>query len=329
MGLWLSQTDKILYKYLERAYNKQARQLDAAETRLVLELRQLEKEINVCVTEIITIRQVLEQMKVSDLFWVANNFRRISMSLVSQRKLVNAARLGMMGTKPNNDELQAILKLKPQIEDRLKYLHAVPIPENVLLTPLKEYVELSGAESFSDIIRKRFPTAKDMMDFQEDKEQMNLFIGEIIDELKQAGRENDYLPRLNEYIERNQQRIEKEKAEKAEAKRKEALREGWNGMPIFKDLFCKGIRTLEGSQPIRLSKQAISTHMAQGHRGQFCVLCCGFGNGKYVYRYVTEDGTLKNNFTNIGVYPTYAAANEAIVSFRDMWPDKAFEAVAI
>lgn len=329
MSVWLSETDKVLHKYLDRAKKQHVRQLSIGESSLVLELRQIEKDMNVCVTEVILVKQMLQAMKIKDLFWIIQNFERISKSLIVQRKLVTATRLSLMAVKPTTEELTAIFKLKPDVKKRIEYLNAIPIPENVRLTPIQEYIELIGKKSFADVIRKKFATAKEMVDFQENTEQMQAYIDEIFETVKQAGKENEYVSRLDEYIQTAKQKQADLRAEKAAERHQEAVREGQNGMNYFREHFFRGIRTLEGDETIHLSPQAISTHMAQGHRGKFCVLSCGYVNGRLIYRYAKEDGELKNNFVGIGIYPTYDNANQAVAKLQELWPDRVFEAVAI
>lgn len=329
MGVWLRDTTKILHKYLDRSTHRPARQLSSEETATVLELRQLEKNINVCVTEIILIKHLINHLKIRDLFWVVNNFERIATSLIKQRRLVSAARLGMMALAPDEDEAKAIARLKPDIEERIRYLNSIPIPENILLTPIHEYVELSGEKSFADIIRKKYPTAKEMVQLHENIQEIDAVVNEIVTKLKEVGKENDYVERLNNYIAISERKKASLKAEKERERRKEELKESQNGIFMFTNQFFEGIRTLKGNKDIGLSLASISRHMAEGHRGKFCVLCCGLVNGRLIYRYVKDDGSLLQRFTDVGIYDSYDIANTAISRFKERWPTRAFEAVAI
>jgi len=331
MGLWLRETDRILHEYLKKAaYREKCRALEPDEMQMVLELRETEKQMTVCVVELITMQEILRAAGEKEIYWITNNLHRMIRSLIGQKKLVSAIRLSVMGTvAPEEKEKDAIRKVMRDIHERLRYLHAIPIPENLRLTWIHDYLEVTGETDFAQVIRRKYPTMRAMVDLQEDQEALGRFLEEMRESLIRAGREDDWKDRLREYIWINQKRDAEEKARKAEEKRKEAERESMNGMNVFRQEFFKGIRTLEGSKAVGLSRQAVHNHLAAGDRGKFVVLCCRYSMGRLLYRYVKADGELKTSFAGVGMWDTYQAASEALPALRGRWPGSTFEVVAI
>ena len=97
----------------------------------------------------------------------------------------------------------------------------------------------------------------------------------------------------------------------------------------FRELFLKGIRTLEGSSKINLSATAVNSQLKRGNRGKFCILCCKFTQGKLRFRYMLANGNDSQSFQNVGLYTDLQEAVTAMSGFQKMYPDRAFEAVRI
>jgi len=322
---------QILHGYIRKTANgdKPLRSLNHGEVDLVLDLKRIEKETNVCITELCLAKEILKGMRDINCYWIITNLWRMIDSMVKQRKLVTGARQTLMRLAPNQMEYGSLISLRNEVRDRIKYLREVPVPENIRLTPLQDYVEIMNAESLSELMLKRWPIISDMVEVQRDPAALGLVCDEIMKVLKEHGRENSYVLRIQEYIQHRNEIREQYKQEKAEQKRNEALRESQNGIRIFMEKFFSSVRNHRTCDAIHLSNKCITEQINAGHRGDFCILSCGFYTGNYVYRFVQDDGKLINNFRHAGFYKTRDEALNMIESLKNKYSDHIFEAVEL
>lgn len=332
MELYLSSKDWDLHEYVTRANAREdrtVRKLTPAEFETMLNLREDEKAINLCMTEMIFTKAVIYKLKINDLIWVMNNFGRIISSLGKQKDLLYAVRASFSYCKPDADEMKAIKKLSEDIRKRIDYLNKVPVPENIRLTPIQDYMDLLGADTFIREVKTVFPASKDLYQAQKNGE-IEKYITDMLDTLEQAGKADLYKERLGAYVSMVQKRKEKAEAEKEAEQFEIAKNEAENGIDLFRELFFKGIRNIQGVEKIGLAKTAITHHLIHGHRGKFCILCCGLAkNGKLMYRYMKKSGEASKSFQGCALYNDLAEAGEALKGFQTIYPDRAFTAVAI
>lgn len=328
-SLYLSSKDFALHEFLRKAkQGGNLRNLTPDEMNLYIELREVKKAANLCMTELIFTKHVINRLKISDLYWVSNNFERITKSLFKQRDLIRAVSASVMRRKPKPEEKAAIAGLIKDIRKRIDYLNSIPIPENIRLTPIQDYLDLTGGKSFIDEVKTEFNGAKDLFESPENG-RMDEYIAGMMDTLKKAGKAEAYKERLAAYTKRAQERLAKDKAEKEAEKKAVALNESINGIDLFRESFFKGIRTLEGSSRINLSATAVNSQLKRGNRGKFCILCCKFTKGKLRFRYMLANGNDSPSFQNVGLYTDLQEAINAMNGFQNMYPDRAFEVVRI
>lgn len=332
MGLYLSSNDWVLHEYIKRAFapeEKTVRKMSPEEFKTVLELREVKKAVNLCMTEMVFTKAVIYKLKINDLMWVMNNFGRIISSLGKQKEFLNAVSAAYSYRKPDADEKKAVEKVIADILKRIEYLNKVPIPENIRLTPIQDYMDLLGADTFIREVKTVFPASKDLYQAQRNGE-IEKYISDMLDTLKQAGKADLYKERLGAYVSMIQKRKEKAEAEKEAEQFEIAKHEAENGIDLFRELFFKGIRNIQGVEKIGLAKTAITHHLIHGHRGKFCILCCGLAkNGKLMYRYMKKSGEASKSFQGCALYNDLAEAGEALKGFQTIYPDRAFTAVAI
>jgi len=329
MSLYLSSKDFALHEYIRKAkQGGNLRNLTPDELKLYIELREAKKAENLCMTELIFTKNVIRRLNIQDLYWVCNNFERITHSLFKQRDLIKAVSASLMRRKPEPEEKAAIVGLIKDIRKRIDYLNSIPIPENIRLTPIQDYLDLTGGKSFADEVKTEFAGAKDLFESRENGK-MDEYITEMIDTLEKAGKAEAYKERLAVYTKRAKEKIEKAKAEKEAEKKAVALNESINGIDLFREQFFKGIRTLQGSSRINLSATAVNSQLKRGNRGKFCILCCKFTQGKIRFRYMLANGNESPSFQNVGLYDNLEEAAKAMRNFQKAYPDRAFEAVCI
>lgn len=319
-----------LHQFINKEHEKKrpVRQLDAKELELYHKLRWAKKDANICITEMLLITRIVKRLNEKDLMWVFNNFQRMVSSVKKQRDLISAASAAFMGLKPNDEELAAIKKLCFDFQRRVQYLNTIPIPENIKLTPLQEYIDLIGKDRFIDDLRREFPTGFDMYDSVHNGK-LEAYISEIMLMLHNSGKDELYRERLAKYVEIANAQKEKAKLEKEEERLAMRKNEAENGIDLFMQLFFKGVKTTQGCSKIGLGEQSLQRAISAGHRGDFVVLCCGFGNGKLYYRYLRDNGDLGNTFGVAGKYKQKNEAEERMRRAEVSNPDKSFMVVAI
>ena len=169
MGLYLSSNDWVLHEYIKQAFapeEKTVRKMSPEEFKTVLELREVKKAVNLCMTEMVFTKAVIYKLKINDLMWVMNNFCRIISSLGKQKEFLNAVSAAYSYRKPDADEKKAVEKVIADILKRIEYLNKVPIPENIRLTPIQDYMDLLGADTFIREVKTVFPASKDLYQAQ-------------------------------------------------------------------------------------------------------------------------------------------------------------------
>lgn len=332
MSLYLTYNSSILHSFIKKCSSDgkdKIREMDDKELETMAKLRDAKKAANICITEMLFVSEVIDRLKIDDLYCVSKNFHRIANSLYKQRQFVCAATIAFSCNKPDQEEHNAILKLVAEIYKRIDYLNGVPIPENIKITPIQDYLDLVGCRSFADDVKKQFPAWKDVYQ-SKDNGQMDNYIATIMSTLAEAGKEEAYKERLAAYVGLVNDKIAKAKAEKKEKVMAYAFNESVNGMSFFKDHFSKGIRTLAGSEKINLSKSAIHYQLNNGNRGKFCVLCCRLVKNNLAFRYMDLNGIENKSFASAGTYQSYEEAVKTMNVIKARYPaDRAFDVVCI
>lgn len=326
----LTANGQIVDDFLKRSQKQygKLRQLDSDETDLCLDIRKVRKSANLCMTELLFVKETIKRTGISDLYYVVMNFERIIHSVYRQRNFMNALFAAVSTTKPSEEEKKAIKHSISDFYKRISYINEIPIPENIKLTPIQDYLDVVGAENFLEEIRAIMPTGKDIFESRTNGS-MDSIISNMMTTLKNEGKDELYKARLSEYTKMVHARREKEKEERSKERTAKAKNEAENGIGLFKEMFCRGIRNLKTEKSIHLEERSIRAHLNAGHRGKLCILCCGYRNGKIMYRYVLGDKSLGKFFTNVALYESIDDANREIASLINDYPDRAFEPIAI
>ena len=321
---------QILHDFLARSQNGNAtlRQLTNEETEIVLDLRKIKKSANLCMTEMMFVKEVIKRLNITDLYWVVMNFERIIHSVYRQRNMAHAVFAAVSHTQPSDEEKKSIHYFISSFEKRISYINEVPIPENIKLTPIQDYMDIVGASNFLEEIRTLLPTGKDIFDARTNGTMDNL-ISHMMQTLSDAGKDRLYKKRLDEYVDIIRKRAEKDRAERLEERNRKRKSESENGIAVFKELFCKCVRNMNSEKKINLSENAIRSHLNAGHRGMLCILSCGYINGKYSYKYVSDDQRLINRFGDVSLFGTIDEANKAILTLQSIYPTNSFLPIAI
>ena len=149
-----------LNQYLDRARQedgaKTIRKLTADELEAIHELGKQYKEFNRVIMELLVIINVLTRLRQTELYYIVANARRIIQSLARQRNKGYVIKKALAIVKPKDDVMPEIRRFIAVSRRRMDYIRQTIIPENLDLTPIKEYVKLIGAESFASAVYERF-----------------------------------------------------------------------------------------------------------------------------------------------------------------------------
>lgn len=330
MGLILTAQDKIVDDFIKRSKKQidKLRQQDSDEIDICMDIRRVNKSANLCMTELLFVKEVIKRFNYHDLYYVVMNFERIINSVHKQRNFMYALFCAISRTKPSEEEKNAIKSTISKFYKRIAFIHEVPIQENIKLTPIQEYLDIIGETNFMEEIREIMPTGKEIFESMTNGS-MDRLISSMLTTLKNEGKDELYKGRLSEYTKMIRERCEKEKEEREKERTANAKSEAENGIGLFIELFCRGIRNLKTETSIHLTERSIREHLNAGHRGKFCILCCGYRNGKIMYRYVANGQNIVPRFGNVSLYESIDDANREIASLINAYPDRAFAPIAI
>lgn len=203
-----------LHKYLNRARRGEKRSMTSTEKETARKLWLLQKEMNLCIAEILIVIEVIKRCQ-EDSFYVTSNLYRTVNSLLRQKDLVFATMKSFEASKPLPYEAKAINSLFTSIRTRLLHLRTVAIPGNVELTPIKEYLDITG-RTMREELKDRFPDVKDMFG----DGVVEAYADDILRVVEMAGRSDAYKERLEKAKEADRKRRELREMEKAEAEQK-------------------------------------------------------------------------------------------------------------
>ena len=305
--------------------DKVKRRLSADELEWINTIRVLNKEINVLIVEMITVREVLEAINEPKIFYVSQNFRRIIFSLIRQRDFMSALRHTIMSTIPKPEEIPDILNSLKKIRERIIFLRKTVIPENLQLTPIQEYVEIIGDQDFIDDIRRRFDNTFSMYEANTGKnEEIKTYAADILLTVHDKGLDDRYKARLQKYIEAEDNRIKKAKLEKQKAMEEKDILTAKYGMEDFREMFYEGLRTLNGNDKIMMSSTSVYAKIKNG-RNVFVILCCYTFHRKAIYRYVGMNNEIVKKFSSARIFKDKSEAYDVLSEMEKAYPSKIFD----
>ena len=324
-----------LNQYLDRARQedgaKTIRKLTADELEAIHELGKQYKEFNRVIMELLVIINVLTRLRQTELYYIVANARRIIQSLARQRNKGYVIKKALAIVKPKDDVMPEIRRFIAVSRRRMDYIRQTIIPENLDLTPIKEYVKLIGAESFASAVYERFSEPRRIyaITSKEDAAAMDAYVDEMIETVRKGGMEQAYKERIQVYIRRADEIAEKREEEKRREKDEERMRLAEEGMMLFYRMFNNGVFTLKGDDRIKMGPEALLRAIDKFGRHSFCVLVCYRHSGKYVYHYLNERNEETLWFGKAWFYPNEAQAKEAMEAARKRYPKKQYDVVQL
>lgn len=325
--------DTRLYGYLDRSNAKRdrpIRNMTSEELERSDILRKRIKDMAILITEMITIRNLLRTINEPKLFYIQNNINRIMFSVVHQRDFAKSLRRAFMTVQPMPYEEPLIKDFISRVATRIDFLRGTIIPENLLLTPIQEYLEIIGEKDFTADINAKFGNRTAMFDANTGKnDEIEHYAADILLTVHEHGLDDKYRERLNRYIEMENRREENKKQERKAEKDRRDMELMKDGMDAFQRMFNKGIRTLKGCETIKMGFWTIEKKISEYGRDGYVLLCVYVHNNKCVYRYGGEKNDLVPTFYQARIFKDGFEATDAMAEMEKKYPDRLFDVIRI
>lgn len=279
------------------------RKMTENEIRFSNTMRILKNEMNIAMAEVIALKEILKIIDPS-MCVIVKSLYSVSNSLAKQRDFLIAAMIQFKKRKPDEKERYALNKLVRDINSRLIYIRKTVIKENIDLTPIKEYLEIVKSDSFVEDFHGYFSNFKSS--FEDGA--IDEYAHHIVNTVKDAGRMEDYLPRLQQYKDSEEKRKQIILAEKAEEKRQKILYDH-DTAEEFLFVFSNRVRYCidHGVEDKRIGFCAVrASRKITESRGKAIVLKTKLLNGKPSYRYVGKNGVV-TSFSSARVFDIHEA----------------------
>ncbi len=323
--------DAVLDEYLDKcppqADKMETRPLSEEESLTLRNIKATTKDFNCLIVELNVIVLVLKYLDADGLRCLACNFRELSNSLIEQRDRLKALRLTFRVVQPGKAEVAKINLFLEQSQERTGRIRKGygAIPTNLEYSPIKEYLEIQQKEAFLDDLYDRFGNIRVIFEATKEKnaEKIKEYAEYIASVVRNAGRMDEYKPRLQEYNERCKNEEARERREKWEKAREERAK-AKEGMESFRIKFYSAVTMLANDSSIRVSKKTVVQKINQYGYGVTFVLCCYVYAGRYMYRYLGDGDTIVERFTKARAFKDGAEASEAKRRMEGQNPDKAF-----
>lgn len=299
--------------------------LTDAETRLLMDMRSQITEMNILLLEIIFIKNMLEKQKNQKLYYLCRNFWRMITSVIRHRDKAIKLRYALTKIPPKPKELIALKAFYTRTNNRIGFLRNTIIPENMVITPAKEYLEITGEESFIKVIYKFFNNDKRAIYEASKDGKDSMLLDHVLKVVGDAGRLDASRERMEEYVridaERSTQAREKERQEKLESDRYDAEA----SMEEFQRILNKCIRNREDCYEIRFKTDDIIKRISSGKANYYIILCSYRFREKNRFRYANRSNNLVQEFSQAAMYKDEADAQAAADLLQEKYPAKAFD----
>ena len=311
----------------KRDENQANRKLSSDDFAVLMELKNTQHEFNSLVTELIVIRRILELIGDSKLYPIICNLNRVIFSLMKQRDKGVVVKYTYSTVPPLPYEVGYVKKFITDARKRTTFIRNAIVPENLELTPIKEYLEVTGKNTLFQDIREKIGDHKAM--FGATREQLDSYAGDILKIITEAGLMDSYKERLDAYNKRNEERarvIKEEKQREATAEKHEMAEQI---MERYQYLFNRSMRTLGACEEIGIKTGSVAAKLDVHGRNSWMVIRCDICNRGPRFRYYTGRKTWEKSFCSSAVYKEEKEAEEIAEKYRQQNPDKVYDVVKL
>ena len=330
MGLYKDTT--MLHLYLRKYTTKQTknpRLLKPTEYAMMKKYQKLVQDVNILITELITINRILQKLNIPETRYFIANFNTIVYSLTKQRDLSFFIKDAYSVVEPDEDELAEIKRFLSMVNSRLDYIRTTIIPGNLEFTPIKEYLEVYQRKSIQEDLYTYFGNIQTMATINKvkDSEVINQYVDHVWRSVESAGKSEDYKARIQEYAKVRAERDLKAKQEETEQVMAKKHMMAEEGMMKFHRAFNNAVEHLKTNEDIGMHETTLKIKILEHGRGNFYVLCCFFSRNRYCFRYLGKDDKIVSRFVGARVFKDEAEAADAMNRIANRYPDKVFSII--
>lgn len=318
-----------LDKFLSRSPKsaKNLRQLTPTEFELITILSKLYRDMNTLLTQLITIRTLIYAMHDKQLYAIHVNICRIIESITKQRDKIYATKATFTMLCPSPFELKAIQDIITKTQTRLEFLEQTIIPENLLLTPIYDYLQIKSID-FKTEIKSRFTTQQELIDAMHNKDILSAYVTEILNITSQDQNESAYKERLNRYLHAREAKehslSEQYEQHDAENKRMNMLKDY---MTNFQSAIYSSISSLRENIIIGIKDKGLRSFVNANGRTSPMLLCCYMNGDRPIYKYVTVDGKITEHLTYRCSFKDKTQAEQVKTTCSAQYPKRLFDII--
>ena len=318
-----------LDKFLSRSptSSKPLRTLTPAEFEIVATMSKLYRDMNTLLTQLITIRTLITAINDKPLWTINGNICRIIHSVTKQRDKIHATKAIFAVICPTPFEIKAIEELISKSVTRIEFLEQTIIPENLILTPIYDYLQVKNL-TFKEEIKTRFTTQTALIDAMHDKETLTAYVTEIMNTIFQTPNANAYQARLDQYLHardmKNNTLSEQYEQRDIENQRIAMLRDY---MTNFQSAIYASISSLHENIVIGIREKGLRSFVNANGRKSPMLLCCYMNGDRPVYKYVTIDGKITEHLTHRCSFKTKTQAEQVKTTCSAQYPKRLFDII--
>ena len=319
--------DKLLTKYNANKDrpDRPLSSLSEDETRLLMDLRTQIYEMNILLLEIIFINNMLKLRNIPQVYYLERNFWRMTGSVIRQRDKAIKLRYALTKIPLTPEEVTGFKQFHTNTNNRIKYLRETIIPENLAFTPVKEYLEITGEESFIKVIYNFFNNDRKAIYAASQNSQNRDLLDHVLKVVGDAGKLDASRERLEEYVRIDQARSEKIRMEARQEKIESDLYDSEAGLARFQRIFNNSIMNRDDCYDIRIKRSEIISRLMNGKANYYIILCSYMFHSKYMFRYVSSAGTLVPEFCRAALYKEEGEARAVMEQLQEKHPGRAFD----
>ncbi len=319
----------ILDRYLGKCPPKddmKYRQLDEADKSMLRSIEETRKNFGRLITELLAIRQILDYLDAAELHCLAQNFLGIIASLQRQRDKLLVLKTTFLAVRPCEEELAEIERfLTAHSQNRINYIQEKVIPWNLEYSPIKEYLEIRQSKDFREELYEWFGDTETIFYTSRDNpKEIKKYAEHIAKTVSDAGRMDEYKPRVKEYATRRGEKETKAKNERESEKLAKERVLLMRGMDDFHRAFNNSVSMLVGDELIGIGSRTVVWKINEHGRSAVFVLCCYIYNGRCMYRYLGENNSIVKTFSSACAFKNIAAASEAKSRIEVQYPSWVF-----
>lgn len=312
--------DRVIRKFIDdadKASDPDRSAVTKANMMFLMQLRAVILDYNFFMAQLITIQLILSKISRKDFHYLICNTSRIVKSLLTQRNLFSMMRNAASSMVVDPSTKSAFSYMINRANSRCKYLRETVIPDNLSLTPIKEYIEIVGDDSFLSAISKFAKDTKGLLDFQ-NSGGLDMFADDILETVNKAGKGDVFRERISAYNNKRVQQDSSVKTEEFERKSKEKEELAYAGMRKFHSLLNRAIHSRQSCVEIGFMPTNIGRTISK-LMNTYIILRCSVNNaGAYCFHYITRAENVTYNFAQARKFLTFNEAEDCVNRLSSM-----------